>query len=218
MPQTPTPAATALPAAELSTTAIPSASASPTAGVTATMTVSPTPVVYTVAAGDTLLGIALEYGVTTGSLMRANELADEDRIYIGQELIIPAPTPDSSTPSAESTTTPAAIERSFVHVVQAGETLLAIAIKVGSTTDAIAEANGLESTDLIFVGQRLIIPETPQTPTPAPTSAGRSHVVQAGETLTWIARKYGVTIEALMEANDLTSADEIYAGQTLTIP
>ena len=44
------------------------------------------------------------------------------------------------------------------------------------------------------------------------------HVVQRGETLTGIARKYGVTVAAIVEANDLADPNRIYAGQRLVIP
>lgn len=56
----------------------------------------------------------------------------------------------------------------------------------------------------------------PATPTPTP-SAVRIHVVRSGETLSRIAAQYGVTVQAIMEANDLTST-LIVPGQELIIP
>ncbi|MBN1248384.1 MAG: LysM peptidoglycan-binding domain-containing protein [Anaerolineae bacterium] len=50
---------------------------------------TPTPVIHVVESGDTLFGIALEYGVTVGGLLRANGLAEQDILSIGQALIIP---------------------------------------------------------------------------------------------------------------------------------
>nr|MBI2905015.1 LysM peptidoglycan-binding domain-containing protein [Chloroflexota bacterium] len=44
------------------------------------------------------------------------------------------------------------------------------------------------------------------------------HVVRSGETLTRIAQAYGVTVEAVVRANQLANADSIYAGQKLIIP
>jgi hypothetical protein len=46
---------------------------------------------YVVEAGDTLLDIAIEFGVTVDAIMRANQLPDENTIYVGQRLVIPAP-------------------------------------------------------------------------------------------------------------------------------
>jgi len=50
---------------------------------------TPTPVIHIVASGDTLLGIALDYGVTVDGLVRMNGLNPEDFLRIGQSLIIP---------------------------------------------------------------------------------------------------------------------------------
>ncbi len=51
-----------------------------------------------------------------------------------------------------------------------------------------------------------------------PEAPGTVHVVQWGENLTLIAQRYGVTVQTLMRANKLSSADWVYAGQRLIIP
>jgi LysM repeat protein len=56
---------------------------------TATPTVTPTPIVYVVQEGDTLLGIALDYGVSVEALQRANGIENPQALRVGQELIIP---------------------------------------------------------------------------------------------------------------------------------
>ena len=60
-------------------------------------------------------------------------------------------------------------------------------------------------------------PTPSPSPTPAPTPAPKTYKVKSGDTLSRIARRYGVTIGALREANGLTS-DKIKVGQVLTIP
>lgn len=45
-----------------------------------------------------------------------------------------------------------------------------------------------------------------------------THIVQPGDTLWSIAARYGVTVEALMRANNLTNPNYIFLGQTLVIP
>ncbi|MGQ9593258.1 MAG: LysM peptidoglycan-binding domain-containing protein, partial [Anaerolineae bacterium] len=52
----------------------------------------------------------------------------------------------------------------------------------------------------------------------SPGAANTVHVVQWGETLTWIAARYGVTVWDIMQANGLWDADRIYVGQRLVIP
>jgi len=43
-------------------------------------------------------------------------------------------------------------------------------------------------------------------------------VVKEGENLTWIAQKYGVTVKAIIRANNIKNPDFIYPGQKLKIP
>ena len=59
---------------------------------------------------------------------------------------------------------------------------------------------------------------TPSTPGMSPSSSGRTHRVQAGETPWSIARKYNVKLEALMAANPGLNAKRMQAGQTLKVP
>lgn len=74
-----------------------------------TATPTPTgPVIHVIQSGDTLFGIALDYGVTLEDLLRANNLENENVLLsIGQELIIPI-NPPPPEPTAEATATPAA--------------------------------------------------------------------------------------------------------------
>jgi len=69
---------------------------------TATPTATPTPVIYIVQAGDNLLGIARQYGVTVEALQEANAITDPRLLQIGQELVIPR----QEELSAQSTPTP----------------------------------------------------------------------------------------------------------------
>ncbi len=107
-----------------------------------------------------------------------------------------------------------------IHVVQPGENLFRISLRYGVTVPALKAANGL-SNDLVYVGQRLVIPTAgSEAPAPAqPVAAtGKLHTVGPGETLSAIALRYGVTSWALVQANNLASANLIYAGQQLVIP
>jgi len=127
-------------------------------------------------------------------------------------IVAPTSTPVStSTPTAAPTTAPSG-ERT--HVVQPGENLFRIALHYGMSYQTVAAANGIINPDLIYVGQRLTIPAEGTTPT-APTG---THVVQPGENLFRIALKYGVTVEAIAVANNVSNVNLIYPGQKLRIP
>lgn len=102
----------------------------------------------------------------------------------------------------------------IVHVVYWGETLSGIALRYGTSVQAIAGYNGLTNPNRIYAGQRLLIPAGPVDNPPS----GGVHVVRYGETLSGIAFRYGVTVNALVQANALVNPNRIYAGQRLQIP
>jgi LysM repeat protein len=101
-----------------------------------------------------------------------------------------------------------------IYIVQWGDTLFSIANRFGTTVEALMAANGLTS-PLIYVGQRLTIPSSTSIVAPEPSTG---YIVQYGDTLYSIARRFGVQVEALMRANGLYNPHFIYVGQKLAIP
>jgi LysM repeat protein len=71
--------------------------------------VTPTPTVaterYEVQEGDTLLGIALRLDVDLGVLLALNDLDDADRLYVGQQLLVPKGSLPTATPEAAEPST-----------------------------------------------------------------------------------------------------------------
>ncbi len=102
-----------------------------------------------------------------------------------------------------------------VHVVAPGETLSGIADHYGVSEAAITAVNGIEDPHLIIAGSKLSIPTGASVGGQAVTGGYR---VNAGDTLSHIAQKFGVTVSALMAVNNLTSADHIYEGEVLNLP
>ena len=120
------------------------------------------------------------------------------------------------TPTPTPTTPPETPGATIVHVVQRGENLFRIALSYNTTVGAIAAANGISNPRLIYVGQKLTIPQGEGT-TPPP-GGRRTHVVQPGENLFRIALRYGTTAQAIAAANNLPNIHLIYTGQALRIP
>ena len=106
------------------------------------------------------------------------------------------------------------------HVVQAGETLAGIAAQYGVSLQSLIDANNIANANIIYIGQRLRVPTGGGQSTGTPTTGGcaRTHSVVAGETLSGIAVDYGVTIQSLAQANDVTVTSYVYIGQQLCIP
>lgn len=160
---------------------------------------------YTVKWGDTLESIAYRFGTTVEELVRINNLANPNLIYIGQVLKVPG--------RAQAVPPPSAVSE---YIVQPGDTIWSIAVRFNTTVEAIAIANRLINPNFIYVGQKLIIPSPGQAP--AQVSRPRIHIVRYGETLISIAFRYGTTVEAIMRANNLPNPNFIYVGQRLIIP
>ncbi|GJM42768.1 MAG: hypothetical protein DHS20C20_30500 [Ardenticatenaceae bacterium] len=112
-----------------------------------------------------------------------------------------------------------------------GDTLSQIANRFGVTLPTILQANPqISNPNLIFVGQELEIPTdmtptaTPTappniTPTPTqPSTGSQTYIVQPGDTLSAIARRFNTTVSAIAQASGIRNINLIYVGQRLTIP
>jgi LysM repeat protein len=109
------------------------------------------------------------------------------------------------------------------YVVRPGDTLFRIALNHGLTTQQLASANNIVNPDVIYAGQVLTIPGSPDesaTESTASTAeaAVSTYVVQRGDTLFRIATRFGVSTQLLAQLNAISNPSFIYAGQILMIP
>lgn len=170
---------------------------------------------YIVKAGDTLSSIALIYDTEVQIIRSLNNLPD-DSIQVGQVLMVPG-TGSTAAGSGEDTAAPEATATPFIYTVETGDSLTGIATELGVDWRDIAVVNNIQGPNYtIFRGQKLQIPGI--TATPVPTAETRKHVIAAGDTLSTIAVQYGVTVEAIMQANQITNPNLINTGQELIIP
>jgi len=105
--------------------------------------------------------------------------------------------------------------------VKPGDTLTSISKRHHVSIATLVDLNELPSPNRIYAGQRLRVTSGAAKAAPAATSkpeAGRTHVVKRGQNLTVIARRYDVTVSAIVRANEISNASRIYAGQRLAIP
>ncbi len=101
------------------------------------------------------------------------------------------------------------------HQVRPGDTLSSIAASYGVSMQQLQHANSITNPDRIYAGQVLTISGATSAPVAA---AARAHTVAPGESLSEIAREYGVTLSAMVAANDLSNPNFIYVGQRLVVP
>ncbi|MEJ2749256.1 MAG: LysM peptidoglycan-binding domain-containing protein, partial [Anaerolineae bacterium] len=180
---------------------------------------------YVVQPGDTLFRIARRFGISVATLAAANQIANPSRIFVGQMLAIPTGNAVIAPPPAVPDPNPAP-GGNGTYTVRPGDTLSIIARKFGVDMAALAAVNNLANPSFIRVGQILTMPGAaaappPANPQPAPTEMppgdGTVYIVQRGDTLYIIARKFGVTVQALTAVNHITNPSLIFPGQKLLI-
>lgn len=150
---------------------------------------------YVTQPGDTLFGIALRHGTTVDALAAANGLSFPYTIYAGTQILI-----SQTGPSAKRT-----------YLVQPGDNLFRIALRMGTTPEALAAVNGIRSPYTVHAGTRLILAN-------AQDLAQQYYIVRPGDSLFSIAKRKGITAEALAAANGIKSPYNIHVGNWLNVP
>ena len=165
---------------------------------------------YTVQEGDTLTSIAQKYDTTVHEITVTNSIVNPNLIYVGEVLKIYPGNRSIIKRKKVFTTT---------YIVQSGDTLTLIAIKFDTTVQAIAELNDLQNPNLIYVGEILKIPTNSRGNLSAPSSRHyiKTYIVQSGDTLTSIAKKFNTTVDKIALLNNITNPNLIYPGQILKI-
>jgi LysM repeat protein len=137
--------------------------------------------------------------------------------HVGSALPAAAAAP---APAAGAAAAPAA----GTYTIVRGDTISRIARAYGVSTAAVLKANGLSPSSIIYPGQRITIPgrivtAASQAPATASTaSAATSWTVRPGDTVTAIAKRFGVSVRAVLTANGLSASSIIYPGQRVAIP
>ncbi len=166
---------------------------------------------HTVSPGETLLGIAARYGIDVSAIAERNGINNVNLVVAGQTLLIPGAGGGQGGASAPPEG----------HRIGAGETLTSIAARYGLSIAVLTELNNLVNPNHIVAGQLLQLPgqggSTPEPPATGQGAAG-SHTVAAGDTLTSIAARYGVSVSALAAENNISNPNRIITGQQLSIP
>ena len=174
---------------------------------------------YTVQSGDTLSGIANQFATTVQNIAQLNDIANPNRIYVGQRLLVKQPS-SSTTTNTPSTNTGSTVASSYT--VQSGENLSEIAAKFGTNWQTLAQLNNLSNPNRIYVGQvlRLSANTAANQTTPTSnqqTSHAETYTVQSGDNLSKIASQFGTNYENLARLNNITNPNRIYVGQVLRI-
>lgn len=149
--------------------------------------------------GETLYSIARRYGMDVETLKAMNGI--EHGIRVGYMLKVKPM--NGQVPSAGN-------RAATRHVVRQGETMYSIAQMYGLTVEQLIARNpNLQYGKALSAGQDLALPANAR-------SQARSHTVQQGETVSSIARRYGVSMEAVRNANP--NLNQLARQQTIRVP
>lgn len=181
---------------------------------------------YKVSRGETLSSIAVASGMSLNDLASLNQLPNNKSLLVGQVLKVPAGT-----------------QIPEFYTVQAGDSLTAIADKYNLSLSQLAGLNKLSTTAGVRVGQKLKLTGEPEpdvkttarastataqaeektvektpTKTAVSTKNTEKYTVQAGDNLTSLANKAGVSVQSLAELNKLSPRANLLRGQTILLP
>ncbi|MFH8252330.1 LysM peptidoglycan-binding domain-containing protein [Microbacterium sp. B2969] len=159
-------------------------------------------------AGSIALLLAAPAAANAAEPSRETRLTPASRVGIGMLRAVTA-APRPATVAVPDTCT-----------VQQGDTVFGIAMRYGLRTADVLAVNGLTSSSIIKPGQVLRLTGTvPAAAAPAAPAAGSgTYTVQNGDTLSSIAARNGLTVQALFSANGLGWSSIIYPGQKVVIP
>lgn len=199
---------------------------------------------HVVSAGETLTSVAAADGLSVSQLASANGMSPNAPLVAGSPLAIPpqgvtvapsttvAPSSPGSSVSAgdgdtdTDTGQAAASSSSGGYVVRPGDTLSAIAARLGVSVSSLAAANGLTPSGVLLSGTTLhaaggtsqtTAPATTLTAAPVAASTAGGYQVQPGDTLSAIAARYGVSVNALAASNGLSLSGVLLSGSTLHV-
>lgn len=172
----------------------------------------------------TVLAVGLTYLAMRGLGVGTPEVDEATPTLTPTETATSEPTPTSTQVFTPTLLPP------IDHIVDAGDSLLAIAVRYDVSIQSILQLNpGLNSESILTVGQHLSLPQPTPTPSPEPTStlppAAATiaacdivvYTVEANDTLGAIAANYNVNLRGIMEFNDMAS-ETVFLGQILKIP
>lgn len=145
---------------------------------------------YTVKSGDSFYTISQKYGISTQSIMTANNATSSTILYPGQNISIPL----------------------LSHTVINGETYWTISQKYGTDFKTLLSVNNASNTSWLNIGDKVLIPST------ASATQDLLHTVAKGDTFYLLSLKYKVNLPTLLSANGATEKTTLYVGQKIKIP
>lgn len=151
--------------------------------------------VYEVKPSDSLYSIARRFATSEVSLAALNRLVDTRDIAAGQSILVPR----------------VDVDRHKAHIVRSGDTLFDLSRLYHTTVAQLQSLNGITGEEALTVGRGIIVPQVDET-------LLERYIVQPGDSLYSIARRYGVDLQVLQALNRLRDIRELRVDQAILAP
>ncbi|WP_155858103.1 LysM peptidoglycan-binding domain-containing protein, partial [Acinetobacter sp. SFB] len=181
---------------------------------------------YTVLPGDTLTVIAMKNGLNWRDVAKWNQIDPGSALYVGTSIYLY----DAKPQNTETTAITKAKTQPETYVVQANDSLIAVASQFGLSLKQLADYNNLSVSSGLRVGQKLSLKETAASNSDiaetklsnAKSTAKvktKSYVVKRGEYLKLIADRYALSNQELADlTTGLTAGSSLMVGQKINVP
>ena len=175
---------------------------------------------YTVKSGDSLWGIATKHGCNVNDLKSWNHLSS-NLIHVGQKLVIGQK--KSTVQQQQGKKEPQQTTSNETYTVKSGDSLWKIATNHNMSVSQLKNLNKLSS-DMIFVGQKLVVSEKKQSapsqnqnkPSQNQVTKPSTYTVKSGDSVWKIAHECGMSMNELVSLNGIKN-NLIFPGQVLKV-
>lgn len=175
---------------------------------------------YTVKAGESVWSVSNKFGISMNQLIQWNNIKN-NFIYPGQKLIVKggssssnASTSTANNKNTASSNTSSTATGQATYTVKAGESVWGVANKNGISMNQLIEWNNIKN-NFIYPGQEVIVKKGTAQSTPE-KSDEKTYTVKAGESVWGVADSHGITMNQLIEWNNIKN-NFIYPGQQLIV-
>lgn len=168
---------------------------------------------YTIQPGDTLSGVAIQYGISWQELAEVNGLTEWSVLSVGQTIRLPGGGEASPADSVAQNSGTGEMSR-IQYTVQPGDTLLGIALNYDLTWQDVAAANGMSGSELLQVGQVLWVPVAGVA---QEISTATTYTIQAGDTIISVAVRYSLDWQHLLDINGFNENTLLQIGQVIRL-
>ncbi len=143
---------------------------------------------YTLQKGDSYWNVSKKFNISQEALMKANNASNSSELLVGQVIKVPSDT----------------------YIVQKGDTFYLIAKRCNLNLSELLKLNNATESTVLYAGRKLKLPSG--------ANGHTTYIVQKGDTYWTISQKYGLSLDALLEANDATQNSYLDIGDSIVIP